>query len=135
MYDSWTCVAVEKGPGVLPDPVRTALRNAACDLYLKKWDRMHLRGDLLEGIIQTAWTTHLIGTRSGVLFRAHVDCEDGTDYMVNFLLHERDLERGADIIRQHEEGAAEEWHNAPGGFPVPELYEFHNLREPMRSKQ
>jgi hypothetical protein len=46
------------------------------------------------------WNTHSVGGRSGVLFRTQIDCEDGTDYMVNFLFSEEDLKRGAEIIKR-----------------------------------
>ena len=42
MYDSWTCLSVERGPGMLSDEVRNLLKAAACDLYIKKWDSMHI---------------------------------------------------------------------------------------------
>lgn len=119
---------VEKGPGLLPDEVRNVLKVAACDLHLKRWDRMNIASDIIDGLIETKWDTHLVGTRSGVLFRAQIDCEDGTDYKVNFLLSEEDLKRGADLIRQMEEGRGGTWGESPSRFPVPELYKFYDLR-------
>lgn len=132
MHDSWTCLMVENGPGVISDEVRLALKVAACDLHLKKWGTMHLVSEVIEGIIKTERTTHLVGTRSGVLFRAQIDCEDGTDYKINFLLSEEDLKAGAKILRQLEEGVGGEWQETSTRFPVPELYEFYELRQQHR---
>jgi len=117
---------------MISDDVRNALKAAACDLHLKKWDEMRIENDIISGIIKTEWDTHMVGGRSGVLFRAQVDCEDGTDYMVNFLFHERDLERGAEIIRQMAEREGDDWQDSPVHFPVPALYEFYDLRGPSR---
>jgi hypothetical protein len=128
MYDSWHCLSVEKGPGMISDEVLEMLRLSACDLSLKKWDKMHIENDLVSGIITTHWNTYVVGSRSGVLFRAQIDCEDGTDFMVNFLFNEDDLARGAQIIKQMEEGEAGRWSDKPGRIPVPEMYEFYNLR-------
>ncbi len=132
MYDSWSCLSVEKGPGVISDEVRNTLKAAACDLHLKKWDEMHIENDIISGIIKTEWTTCSVGGRSGVLFRAQIDCEDGTDYKVNFLFSEDDLERGSEILRQVEEHAGGKWENIPTRVPVPELYRFYDLRGPSR---
>jgi hypothetical protein len=132
MYDSWTCLSVEKGPGTISDEVRNTLKAAACDLYLKKWDEMRLENDLVSGTIKTEWDTHMVGGRSGVLFRAQVDCEDGTDYKVNFLFNKKDLEQGAQIIRQMEEHEGGDWADAPARIPCPELYRFYDLRGPSR---
>lgn len=134
MYDSWTCLSVEKGPGMISDDVRNALKFAACDLHFKKWDEMRIENNIISGIIKTEWKTFLVGTRSGVLFRAHIDCEDGTDYMVNFLFNEDDLERGAEIIREMEEERGSVYsRGAPAPIPCPELYRFEDLRGPSRS--
>lgn len=132
MNDSWTCLLVQKGPGLLSDVVCTVLKAAACDLHLKKWDEMRLTNDLVEGIIKTEWKSYTVGSRSGVLFRAQVDSEDGNDYKVNFLLNKKDLERGAEIIRQMEERTGDGWEQASFRFPLPELYQFHDLRGPSR---
>lgn len=132
MGDSWTCLLVQNGPGMLPDNVCTALKVAACDLHLKKWDEIRLVNDIVEGILKTEWKTYVVGTRSGVLFRAHIDCENGTDYMVNFLLNERDLKKGAETLKQMEESAGGEWRESSTRFPIDELYQFYNLRGPSR---
>jgi hypothetical protein len=130
-YDSWTCLMVEKGPGMISDDVRAALKMAACDLHLKKWDRMHIVSDTCDGIIETAWDTHLVGTRSGVLFRTQIGSEDG-EYMVNFLLSTDDLERGAEVLREMEERGESVWGRAPTPFPCPALYRFHDLHRTGR---
>lgn len=127
MYDSWTCLMVDKGPGVLDEEVCDTLRIAACDLHLHRFDRMKITGGTCEGVIQTEWTTHVVGSRSGVLFRAQIFVEDG-DYFVNFLLHENDLTRGADVLRKMRENGDGAWVRIPGMIPVQELYEFKNLR-------
>lgn len=132
MYDSWSCLSVERGPGMISDEVRNALKVAACDLYISKWDEMRIEDDVISGVIKTKWDTHLVGGRSGVLFRARIDCADGTDYMVNFLFHEDDLERGAEIIRQMEERGGGTWRDAPSQIPCPELYQFQDLHVPRR---
>jgi hypothetical protein len=130
MHDSWTCLTVEKGPGIISDEVRNVLKAAACDLHLKRWDQMPLENDLLTGIIKTEWNTYRVGGRSGVLFRAQVDCEDGTDYRINFLFNERDLERGAEIIRHMKEGDESRWSENSVRIPIPELYQFYDLLGP-----
>jgi len=118
---------------MISDMVRNTLKGAACDLYLKKWDEMRIENDVISGIIKTEWTTHTVGTQSGILFRAQIDCEDGIDYKVNFLFHERDLERGANVIQQMAEQTDGVWVDSPIPIPCAELYKFENLRGPSRS--
>lgn len=130
-YDSWSCLMVEKGPGMISDDVRAALKMAACDLSLKKWERMHIVNDVCNGIIQTAWDTHIVGTRSGVLFRAQIESETG-DYKINFLLSTADLERGAEIIREMHEKEGTPWSETSSPFPCSELYQFYDLSERSR---
>lgn len=134
MNDSWTCLNVEKGPGMISNMVRNVLKAAACDLHVKKWDTMHIENDMVSGIITTNWDTHVVGGRSGVLFRAQIDCEDGPNYKVNFLFHEKDLERGAEIIREMEEReGGEVWGTTSARIPCEELYRFYDLRGPGRT--
>lgn len=130
-YDSWTCLMVEKGPGMITDEVRSALKMAACDLHFKKWERMHIVSDVCDGIIETAWETHTVGTRSGVLFRTQIGSEQG-EYMVNFLLNTDDLERGAEVLREMEEQGEKPWGTSAGRFPCPALYRFHDLHRTSR---
>ena len=132
MSDSWSCLLVNKGPGLLPEKVSLVLKIAACDLHRQKWDTMRLSNDIAIGIISTEWNTYSVGGRSGVLFRAHVDCESGTDYQVNFLLSERDLEHGAKILQEREERGEIGWQESRTPFPIPELYQFKDLRGPSR---
>jgi hypothetical protein len=132
MRDSWSCLSVENGPGLLSDIVRNSLKVAACDLHLKKWGEMRIESDVISGVIKTEWNTHSVGGQSGVLFRAQIDCEDGTDYKVNFLFNEDDLKQGAEIIRQVAESEGSNWEDSPTRFPVPELYQFYDLRGPSR---
>lgn len=117
---------------MISDDVRNALKVAACDLYLKGWDTMHIESDIISGIIETQWDTHSVGGRSGVLFRAQVDCEDGTDYKVNFLFHTDDLKRGSEIIREMHEREDGEWKESPTRIPCDALYRFYDLRGPSR---
>lgn len=134
MYDSWTCLSVERGPGMLSDEVRNLLKAAACDLYIKKWDSMHIENDVASGVIKTAWESHVVGGRSGVLFRARVDSKDGTDYQVNFLLSTEDLERGAEHIRTMREKESGAWEDAPGRVPCEALYQFERLSVPSKKR-
>ena len=129
--DSWTCLMVEKGPGMISDDVRAALKMAACDLHRKKWDRMHIVSDVCDGIIETAWDTHMVGSRSGVLFRTQIGSEAG-EYHVNFLLNTEDLERGAEVLREMEERGEQVWGTSPAPFPCPALYRFYDLHRTSR---
>lgn len=127
MYDSWTCLMVEKGPGILDDTISDALKLAACELAYRKLDRMKMLNDVCDGVIQTEWKSHVVGSRSGILFRAQIT-ESSGDYFVNFLLSEDDLARGADIIREARESAeSRPWKRSRRRVPIPELYEFRNL--------
>ena len=124
-YDSWTCLMVEKGPGILDDKVRLALKVAACDLRRRQHDRSLLSTSVCDGVIKTEWKSFAVGSRSGILFNAQITGERG-DYLVNFLLGEDDLDRGAELLREKfEEGGV--YIDAPQRFPVDELYKFENL--------
>lgn len=125
--DSWTCLLVENGTGVIDNRVRNALKCAACELYLRKWEKMHILNDVIDGIITTVWSTHLVGTRSGVLFRTEFDSEGTQNYKVNFLMSEEDLGRGADLLKQFEETPGG-WESTPVRVPVEALYQFNDLR-------
>jgi hypothetical protein len=129
--DSWTCLMVKDGPGMLSDDVRTALKMAACELYRCQWERMHIDSDACEGLIETTWSTHSIGTLSGVLFRTEIVAENGS-YKVNFLLNSDDLERGADVLREMIENGEYGWQSADETFACPELYRFYDLHQPGR---
>ena len=127
MYDSWTCVMVKNGPGLIDEDVKCAIKMAACDLFQRKIERNKLRNDVCEGYIQTEWKSRAVGARSGILFHAHITADDG-DYQVNFLLSEDDLERGAEFVRDIEERQES---TLRGNFrvPVEELYVFKDLRK------
>ena len=129
--DSWTCLMVQNGPRMIEDEVRAALKMAACDLHLKKWERMHIVSDVCDGIIETAWDTHVVGSRSGVLFRTQIGSGTG-EYMVNFLLGTDDLERGAEVLREMEERGEAGWRTGEGVLPCPALYRFHDLHRAGR---
>ncbi len=122
-YDSWTCLMVEKGPAMITGEVRSALKFAACDLHYKKWDSMRIVGnDACDGLIETDWKSYTVGARSGILFRAQLSAESG-----DFLFNQKDLDRGAEVIREMEERKGEDWRTAEGRIPVPELYQFDDL--------
>lgn len=127
-WDSWSCLMVENGPGMIDDETRATLKAAACNLHLQSIDRMTISSDVCGGIIQTNWDKHSVGSRSGVLFRCQVEHDEG-DFFVNFLLHTRDLEAGAEIIREMEERGFDRWDESHEKFPVPELYKFYDLRK------
>jgi hypothetical protein len=129
MYDSWTCVMIDKGPGVLEDDVRDSLKLSACELAVNKLDRMQMSTPVCDGVIQTEWKSHNIGSRSGILFRAQITSESG-DYKVNFLLSEDDLKRGAKILRasrKQNKKSAQRWEHTTGTLPLEELYDFRDL--------
>ncbi len=125
---------VQKGPGMITDDIRAALKMAACDLHLKKWDRMHIVSDICDGIIETSWDTHTVGTRSGVLFRTQIGSDKG-EYMVNFLLNTDDLERGAEVLREMEEKGEAVWGKSAAPFPCPALYRFYDLHRTAHRMQ
>lgn len=129
MRDSWSCLLVEDGPGMLSDEVCAALKMAACRLHLERKDRTQLFTEVLDGVIETEWKTYPVGARSGVLFHAHVDCKDGIDFKVNFLLNMDDLKRGADFLRQLEEQTETPWGISSAPFPLSALYQFRDLRQ------
>ncbi len=132
-YDSWTCLMVEKGPGIITGEVRAALKMAACDLQRKKWDRMHIQSDVCGGLIETAWKTHAVGSRSGILFRAQIDGDSANGYMVNFLTSiAEDLKRCADVLHEMEERGEEKWSAAQSPFPCEALYRFDDLHRTGR---
>jgi hypothetical protein len=117
---------VEDGPGLIPDHVRRALKIAACYLHLHKLDEMPISKSLCAGFIKTKWSSHMVGNRAGILFKSSVALEEG-EYRVNFLLNQRDLERGAETLRRYENEEAQ-WNFAFDEAPVEALYEFEDLR-------
>lgn len=127
MMNSWTCLMVEKGPGILSDRVRGALESYACKLHLDRVDRIKITSPACGGYIQTEWKTYTIGMSTGVFFRCQVEI-DGGDCLVNFLLNKKDLEVGAETIREMEENGPGGWNISQGRLPVDELYVFYDLR-------
>lgn len=127
MADSWSCVTVEKGPGLLDDAICAALKKAACALSLKGLDAMIFKEKICEGRIETEWKSFSFGTRNGILFRTEVDA-DGASFRVNFLLNRQDLERGEEVIREQEEGDCVLAQIPYFGELPPELSDFSDLR-------
>lgn len=125
-YDSWTCLMVNNGYGPLPDELCAALKLAACNLAVKKQETILMSNNFCTGVLTTKWTSHTVGARSGILFRAHVDTPKG-ELKVNFLLNEDDLKRGAEVIREMEEGRDGVWVSSFGHIPDEELSRFYDL--------
>ena len=129
-FDSWTCLLVQDGPGLLPDQVMQALKAAACTLAINKVDTARIpNSDVCDGLITTEWQTHHVGACSGVLFCTHFDWQGG-ECRVNFLLSEADLATGAEILKAYEEGLDQSLSIGVGRIPCDELYRFKNLKAP-----
>ena len=119
---------VSKGPGLVQEDVRNHLQLAAADLVLRKWDRMKIVGKgPCEGVIETDWKHHLVGTKGGILFRSQVEDESG-EYFVNFLLSEEDLKEGAKTLQKQYEEVGFQWSESQEPFPLAELYQFRDLK-------
>jgi hypothetical protein len=125
--DSWSCLMVGRGMRIVNEQLRNILKASACNMHLQKLDRMVIKNDLCDGVMQTEWTSYTVGARSGVLFRSQIECEGG-ECQINFLLSTKDLEAGASVIRDMEEYADGTWEENFEDFPIPELYQFHDLR-------
>lgn len=126
-YDSWTCLMVQNGPGMLPDEVRAELKLFACRMQHGHTDEMYMRGKHCNGLLKTDWGSFSVGSRSGILFKAHFDWKGG-ECQVNFLLGEEDLLAGARLIEEAlERGDDGTWEMIDGTIPVPELYKFLDL--------
>ncbi|MBI5004033.1 hypothetical protein HZC00_02990 [Candidatus Kaiserbacteria bacterium] len=112
---------------MVDEKVQQALQMTACDLHLSKRDCVAIRSDFCAGIIETQWKTLMIGSCSGVLFKATVDDGLGNPYEVNFLLNRRDLEAGADFLQASFEAQECTW--VPlGSDPLPySLSELENF--------
>ncbi len=124
-FDSWTCVMVDKGPGILDEQVKLSLKVAACELHLEGFDQKLISNDVCTGLIKTSWTSHMLGTRAGILFKAQIDSETG-EYLVNFLLSSEDLKTGGELIRKLREDELY-FARGRGTVPVEELYHFEDL--------
>ena len=126
-FDSWTCLMVKNGPGMLPDDVCAELRLFACKMQQGHASEMYMRGKHCSGPLKTDWDSFSVGSRSGILFRAHFDWKVG-ECQVNFLLGEDDLRAGARLIEEAmEKGSDGAWEMIDGTIPVPELYKFLDL--------
>ena len=125
--DSWVCIMVSGGPGMIPEYVQMALKTAACDMRLEQRDVIIFAHATCDGEITTDWRSYTVGASTGVLFKAKVSA-DSVTYPVNFLLSEDDLKRGAAVLKQHfrEKRFALEI-GSQGAEDLPFLYEFHNL--------
>ena len=44
---------VDRGPGLIDDEVRRALKMAACELHLQKKDRIRIHKDVCDGVVST----------------------------------------------------------------------------------
>lgn len=108
MWDSWTCITIDKGPGVLPDELRSALKIAACEMYDERKPLLRFKHALGAGEIDTEWLHRMVGNRGGILFCARIDAEEG-EYHVQFLVNLDDLKRGAKRLKKVIEKHGETW--------------------------
>lgn len=131
MHDSWTCLMVEDGPGILPDDVRRALKMAACNLHLNKRDTMHFSSDVCNGIVESSWDTYSVGARAGILFRAQIESDVG-GYRINFLLNTDCLDQGRDFLKRLDQSPSGTWVPQSGHLPIEEMYRFENLAPSSR---
>jgi hypothetical protein len=127
---------VHNGPGLISDEVRSSLQLAACIMALEKRDKTRVNTQYCHGVIRTDWDTHLVCTRSGILFRAHIESADSNGtYLVNFLLSEADLKRGADFLKELEEmeDSGLIWVNSDEPVPCDVLFQFEQLDNDYRA--
>lgn len=127
--DSWTCIAVTKGGGLIPDELMQVAKMAACRLHLEKRNDLFFTSEVCDGYITTSWEDKLLWTRSGVFFSIEASMDD-REWQINFLLNARDLERGAKLLEQGDELDPDDVIsiNVPFRVPIDRLYEFHDLR-------
>ncbi len=126
MLKSWTCVGVEKGPGLLDESTRKHLMLEACGLRLRGKSRALIKGKTFTGIIIDANKSCCIGARSGNLFRAQIDIDGTGDCKINFLLSDEDLEKGAKTLKALEGGVGLPY----TGNDLPhDLLQFYDLLE------
>ncbi len=127
---------VKNGPGMIPDNICDHLQFSACDLFLRKQDRMKIVGNgPCQGVIETDGKHYMVGTRGGILFKAQVTT-DGGEYQVNFLLGEDDLvEFGKVMMDQIQNGEMKNvWGQGRGKIPLSELYNFADLKRTRLGK-
>lgn len=128
-YDSWTCISVPKGGGLIPDELMHAAKTAACKLHLEKRNSLLFTSEVCDGYISTSWEDQLLWTRSGIFFTVEATMDD-QEWQINFLLNSRDLEKGAKLLEKGEELDPEDVVsiNMPFRMPIDRLYQFHDLR-------
>ena len=100
---SWTCVMVKDGPGLIDERVRTALEITAYKMHLDGWEATRFKVDTCEGYIENSGKTQSIAAITGLLYKAQVESDEGV-YRINFLINARDLERGAERLKEIERG-------------------------------
>ncbi len=126
--DSWICLMVKGGPGLVPEDVKRTLKMAACDLKLKDLPVTFQTGETCKVEVTTKWVRHTVGTCTGFLFYGEVHEGRKKSYRVNFLLNAANLREGArilkDMIAAGEDGEA---FTVTGKLPVDELYRFDDL--------
>lgn len=131
MWDSWTCITVDDGPGILPDEVRTALKLAACEMHDDKLALLRFKHALCQGEIDTEWEHRMVGGRGGILFHARIDADDG-EYKVHFLVSNADLKRGAKRLKKVVERHGDNWKYLPADVFGDIVHEFDDLRQQPR---
>ncbi len=120
---SWTVIMVRKGPGMVSDDVRHTLETAAYKLTLDRQDKNHFKSRTCEGYLETGWRSVTVGTRTGILFKSVVDSGDGP-FSVNFLVNSKDLDRGAEVLREIENGRNESVRVSEDAKLPDEMYDF-----------
>jgi hypothetical protein len=100
---SWTCLFTGRNIGLVDDEMRNVLMIGACTMHIDQVDRIRVQQDVCIAILQTEWKIYSVGARSGVLFYSNVETNHGSG-AVNFLLHDKDLKRGGEIIRAYKDG-------------------------------
>ncbi len=126
MFNSWTCVGVEDGPGLISEDVRRQLMREACALHLRGKERAIIKGPSFTGIIIDTGKSCSIGARAGNLFRAHINHTETGDSKINFLLSDEDLEKGAKTLKVLEDRVALPY----TGNDLPhDLLQFYDLLE------
>jgi hypothetical protein len=128
-FDSWTCLAVPKGGGTIPDELMHVAKMSACRLHLEKRTSLLFTSDVCDGYITTSWEGQQIGSRSGIFFSVEASMDD-EEWQINFLMNTRDLEQGALLLEKGEEFDPEDVMsvNLPFRLPLDRLYEFRDLR-------
>ncbi len=132
-FDSWTCISVERGGGIVPDELKCAIKMAACQLHLDKRQHLLFESEFCSGYITTTWDSVRLGGCSGILFSVELDSDidkKTLSWRINFLLNTRDLEHGALLLEQGEYKDTDVMFTAelPFRLPIEQLYAFNDLR-------